>query len=738
MYKPSVLLCFLLYALVLLVPKFGLWYVAVHRGRCAPASTEVAVDEQYCATIPVEMCCGNVSSVCAFEPGLYHSSDFEVHRNWLSIVSERSFAWLRPQVPRDAAALQTVSVPTVDNLTLFQSLRYWYREDTSLWTLDYPPLFAWYELAIAWSLISDASPVAPLLQSLFFPQPNHCSAASSINLQALRSAVVTANATNRPVLRPLHQSQGIVAFQRASVLLLSDFPYFIMTLALLAASGRHKGANGGSITLTMVLPLLAACCPAWTMIDNIHFQYNGFIFSVFMMSIFFAFRNQPYAAAACYVVLGFLKHMMAYFALGYVVWGIAVAWNGGNCFTCVPAPIASTNTPTRCAATSAGRRSFCTSVFASLLSFVSVVGVVTLIAIGPFVASEYMFNGEAGQKQSNGQTGDDSSTLIVDLKVATAAALTPMKERLFPFARGLVHAYWAPNAYALYSTVDFALCKSIPILAHRLPASPARRWVLDNIKDAGQRCGKTSVNTKGLVGLDVPYDDKAVNASNARQSLFSTAPTHAFLPSITPGMSHVAVLCCFVGGLLWVVLYCGRSHPCLRTVAWWSSPNALLWGTFWSACSFYLFSWHVHEKAVLNIILPVLVLALRSPREENSRAVHNSLDLCLRLNMVAAATVFPLLFTPLENAIKYALFACLAMIPYVAFRFIGQQQRMQSRWKLWGNVTTVFCMVLVALSLWADRNSSTFAPLMMMSSIGSLIVVGSIAFSLALNQLWFL
>jgi hypothetical protein len=55
----------------------------------------------------------------------------------------------------------------------------------------------------------------------------------------------------------------------------------------------------------------------------------------------------------------------------------------------------------------------------------------------------------------------------------------PLLCRLFPMERGLLHAYWAPNAWAMYAALDLILFKSLEI--------------------AGLRSGAKSTVTSGLV-----------------------------------------------------------------------------------------------------------------------------------------------------------------------------------------------------------------------------------------------
>ena len=129
----------------------------------------------------------------------YRSTDFEVHRNWLAI---------------------TGTLPVSQ----------WYLEETSEWTLDYPPLWAWVQCALA----RGAALVDPAMLEL-------------------RAA-------------PAAPSAACVAFQRGSVMLLDGL------LLAGARAAAHAHAPAAARPAAAVLTLLS---PGLLIVDHIHFQYNG-------------------------------------------------------------------------------------------------------------------------------------------------------------------------------------------------------------------------------------------------------------------------------------------------------------------------------------------------------------------------------------------------------------------------------------------------------------------------------
>ena len=158
----------------------------------------------------------------------YRSTDFDVHRNWLAI---------------------THHLPISE----------WYFDDvnsTTVHTLDYPPLFAFFESALSNNYITNS-----LLKSGWLDR---------------RCLELLPDDDSSP-------SDQCVKFQRATVIL-SDVILFIG--AYLATQSMSMLGEEGCVRASSYFTfLLIVTNPGLLMLDHVHFQYNGALLGLLLISI---------------------------------------------------------------------------------------------------------------------------------------------------------------------------------------------------------------------------------------------------------------------------------------------------------------------------------------------------------------------------------------------------------------------------------------------------------------------
>jgi alpha-1,3-glucosyltransferase len=467
----------------------------------------------------------------------YKSTDFEVHRNWLAI---------------------THSLP----------LRRWYFENTSEWTLDYPPFFAYFE----WVLSHVARLVDPAMLRVY-------------NLD--------------------HDHWRTVYFQRATVIVTE----LLLVVALQMYVDMSVGVKKRAAQAAAISVLLS---PGLLIIDHIHFQYNGFLYGVLILSLVLArSKSTLLSSGLVFTALLCLKHIYLYLAPAYFVFLL---------------------------------RTYCLSsrpIFRPhfLNCFKLGGGMVAIVAaaFGPFAA--------LGTEQ-----------------------IPQILSRLFPFSRGLCHAYWAPNIWAIYSFADRVLIHLAPRLGLEL-----REEAVNSV-------------TRGLVG-DTAF---------------------AVLPDISPRV-------CFALTLLFQVI------PLVKLFAQptWES---FIGGVTLCGYASFLFGWHVHEKAILLVIIPFSLIALKDRRY---------LSAFRPLAVSGHVSLFPLLFTPQEFPIKtiYTVFWLLLFL--LAFDRLTPASD-KPRFFLLDRFSTLYIAVSIPLIVYCSAvhqvvfgNSYEFLPLMFTSAYSAIGVVGS-------------
>nr|XP_022319221.1 probable dolichyl pyrophosphate Glc1Man9GlcNAc2 alpha-1,3-glucosyltransferase isoform X1 [Crassostrea virginica]XP_022319426.1 probable dolichyl pyrophosphate Glc1Man9GlcNAc2 alpha-1,3-glucosyltransferase isoform X1 [Crassostrea virginica] len=453
----------------------------------------------------------------------YHSTDFEVHRNWLAITHSRP-------------------------------IEQWYYEKTSEWTLDYPPFFAWFEHFLA-------------KVAYHFDK-------NMLNVDNLNYA-----------------SETTVLFQRLSVIVTD----LILVLAVKKFCSYMKTKWQKPETLDnslldnkcLIFSVLVLCNFGLLIVDHIHFQYNGFMFGILIWSMTCMLQNQFIWSAIWFAVLLNFKHIYLYIAPAYFIYLLR-----NYCFK-----------------SSGG--SFQWSSFSPLrlISLGSVVIYIFALSFGPFL---YL-------KQ-----------------------VPQVLSRLFPFKRGLCHAYWAPNFWALYNFVD----KVLSVVGTRMG------W------------------TKGSPG--------AVMTGGLVQEFH-----HVVLPTVPP----IVTLLATVLSILPIMYYLWSKSK---------GPEDFVRAVVLCGFGSYLFGWHVHEKAILIVILPLCLLVLNK-REDAS--------IFLILSTTGHYSLFPLLFTPAETTTKILL-----MLLYSIFAFSSLGYIYKSNWSLkslplLNSLESIYIIGLLPLELW---NSAIF------------------------------
>ena len=106
--------------------------------------------------VPQNSCC----KTSCFNVSLSHSTDFEVHRNWLALTHSLPPSEWYYEVQ---SILELVFTYVHCSTVTFQ--------ETSKWTLDYPPFFAWFEWVLSW-LAAVADPNIVKIDNLDYGAPS--------------------------------------------------------------------------------------------------------------------------------------------------------------------------------------------------------------------------------------------------------------------------------------------------------------------------------------------------------------------------------------------------------------------------------------------------------------------------------------------------------------------------------------------------------------------------------------
>ncbi|XP_031550038.1 probable dolichyl pyrophosphate Glc1Man9GlcNAc2 alpha-1,3-glucosyltransferase isoform X2 [Actinia tenebrosa] len=353
-----------------------------------------------------------------------------------------------------------------------------------------------------------------------------------------------------------YASTRTIVFQRVSVIVtdlvlaygIKEYCHYLHKTRKLT----FPAANG------LILALLVIFNFGLLIVDHIHFQYNGFLFGMLLLSITRISEGRNIEGAFWFSILLNFKHIFLYIAPAFFVYLLR-----SYCFK------SNAEKPEK-ASWLLGVHLWDFSPL-RLMKLGFFVIFVFVLSFGPFILLNQ---------------------------------LPQLFSRLFPFKRGLCHAYWAPNIWALYNVVD----KAVAIIGP-----------------------KAGLIHKHAVKVQASMTGGLVGQSQ-----------HLILPSVPPIATVILTLLSIMPALLRI---------------WYRPDGARGFLRCLTLCAYgsFLFGWHVHEKAVIMIIIPLSLLAVQDRRDAR---------VYLILASAGHLSLFPLLFRPEETTLKVCLMMMFTILAF--------------------------------------------------------------------------
>ncbi|GIL50499.1 hypothetical protein Vafri_6640 [Volvox africanus] len=378
----------------------------------------------------------------------YRSTDFEVHRNWLAI---------------------THSLP----------ISKWYIEETSEWTLDYPPFFAWFEWVLS-QIARFVDPAMLVVENLEYASGRTVlfqrlsvivmDAVLLAAAYALARDVSSDDASSRPGGEGKSKPKKLQGLGLQADVAADQTTAAPATTSHSASIGRGHGnssirseSSGSNMRRSIVLFFLLSCNAGLLLVDHVHFQYNGVMMGLLLWSLYAARSGRHLLSGLLFAALLNLKHLFLYAAPVYFVYLLRHYCCEGTVLgpACAEAESGARSSTGKGSSkgSSSTRKGFGLGRVVVRLALLGA-GVLAVfgVSFGPFIMMQQM---------------------------------PQVLRRLFPFGRGLLHAYWAANAWAPYAAADKLLAAALPRVAP---------WLGLDLEKLGLRIEPGAANMAGTGG----------------------------------------------------------------------------------------------------------------------------------------------------------------------------------------------------------------------------------------------